>query len=144
MEIGSYENKKISNILVLTHGNWGEELIKSAKMIAGSFENVSALGLNPKDTFEDYLTKVKENLNASSGKTLVIVDLFGGTPSNIAALLSRDYDIAALSGLNLSMLLEAIISKDNTNSEKLNSSVLNAGKDNCKDIIKIIDENINK
>ena len=144
MELNTCKNEKISNILVLTHGNWGEELIKSARMIAGSFENVSALALNPKDTFDDYLLKVKEKLNAFNGKTLVIVDLFGGTPSNIAALLSREYDIAALSGLNLPMLLEAIISKDNINSDNLNEAALKAGQGNCKDIIKMINESVNK
>jgi mannose/fructose-specific phosphotransferase system component IIA len=137
------ENDKISNILVLTHGNWGEELIKSAKMIAGGFENVSAVALNPKDTFNDYLIKVKKTLSAFSGKTLVIADLFGGTPSNIAALLSREYDIEALSGLSLSMLIEAIFTKDNINSVQLVEEVLNAGKDNCKDIIKMISKNKN-
>jgi len=137
------ENDKISNILVLTHGNWGEELIKSAKMIAGGFENVNAVALNPKDTFNDYLIKVKEILSASSGKTLIIADLFGGTPSNIAALLSREYDIVALSGLSLSMLIEAIFNKDNINSVQMADVVLNAGKDNCKDIIKMINKNEN-
>ena len=46
------------NILVVTHGNFGNELIKSAEMIAGKQENIEALGLFVEDDFDMFKSKV--------------------------------------------------------------------------------------
>ena len=50
------------NILVVTHGNFGNELIKSAEMIAGKQENIEALGLFAEDDFDMFKSKVKNKI----------------------------------------------------------------------------------
>ena len=50
------------NILVVTHGNFGNELIKSAEMIAGKQENIEALGLFVEDDFDMFKSKVKNKI----------------------------------------------------------------------------------
>lgn len=138
------QNEKIENILILTHGNLGNELIKSAKMIIGDIKNVEAISLMPSDTFEEYLLKVKSKLKSNTGRILVFVDMFGGTPSNIAISLSREYNLTVIGGINLPMLIEAITSLDNYNYVELSKILIESGKNSCKDIIKAFNEKIEK
>ena len=57
------------NILVVTHGNFGNELIKSAEMIAGKQENIEALGLFVEDDFDMFKSKVKNKIKNYNKKT---------------------------------------------------------------------------
>ena len=43
------------NIVIATHGRFGEEIVKSAEMITGKMENVQVLSLLPTMSFEDYM-----------------------------------------------------------------------------------------
>jgi Phosphotransferase system, mannose/fructose-specific component IIA len=93
--------------IVCTHGKFGEELVRSAEMIAGKMNNVVSLSLNQGIGPEEYRNQLEEVLKGLDGKTgICIVDLFGGTPFNCAAQLSQNYDMEILTGLNLAMFLE--------------------------------------
>ena len=68
-------------VFVCTHGRFGEELMKSAEMIAGEAENVFAFSLMPGMQPEDYRAMLEKQLEKlGDGKVLCLVDLFGGTP----------------------------------------------------------------
>jgi len=94
------------NIIVATHGRFGEELVQSAEMIAGSTENVYVLSLLPSKSFEDFLMEATETLEKVTGPTIALVDLFGGTPSNVLTVLTRKYDHKVITGLNLPVFIE--------------------------------------
>lgn len=94
------------NIIVATHGRFGEELVKSAEMIIGVTENVYNLSLLPEKSFEDFYGEVKQIFEKIDGPTIALVDLFGGTPSNVLTALTKQYDHKVLSGVNLPLLIE--------------------------------------
>ncbi|MBO0451402.1 PTS sugar transporter subunit IIA [Candidatus Enterococcus murrayae] len=94
------------NIIVATHGRFGEELVKSAEMIIGPTENIYNLSLLPEKSFEDFLQEAKELFEKIEGPTIGLVDLFGGTPSNVLTALTRHYDHKVLSGVNLPVLID--------------------------------------
>ena len=93
-------------IIVATHGRFGEELVKSAEMIIGATENVYNLSLLPEKSFEDFYGEVKQIFEKIDGPTIALVDLFGGTPSNVLTALTKQYDHKVLSGVNLPLLIE--------------------------------------
>ena len=95
------------NIVIGTHGRFGEELVKSAAMIAGNMGRVKACSLLPEYSFEDYMRLVDKTLSElDDGFTIVLVDLYGGTPCNTFTVLSQKYHYDVLTGLNLPMLIE--------------------------------------
>ena len=80
------------NIVIGTHGRFGEELVKSASMIAGDMSHVKTCSLLPEYSFEDYMKAATELLDGlDDGFTIVLVDLYGGTPCNTFTVLSQKY-----------------------------------------------------
>ncbi|GCF93165.1 PTS fructose transporter subunit IIA [Enterococcus florum] len=98
-------------ILILTHNGWGQELLKSVRMIVGEIDDVHEVALQAEDSLNDYMDRVKAQIEQLewSEHLLVLTDIKGGTPSNVALRLSKDYAIIAISGLCASMLLEAVM-----------------------------------
>ncbi|MCR1899109.1 PTS sugar transporter subunit IIA [Irregularibacter muris] len=126
-------------IFILTHGKAGEELLKSAQMITGEMKNVKTFSLLPGVSLESYIQEVKSSLDeVPKGATILgITDLYGGTPSNCARALSKDYNFFILAGLNLAMLLEADILRKSLSDYELLEAVQKAGEKACRIVEKL-------
>ena len=94
------------NIIVATHGRFGEELVKSAEMIIGPTESVYTLSLLPEKSFEDFYQEARELFEKIEGPTIALVDLFGGTPSNVLTALTKQHEHKVISGVNLPVLID--------------------------------------
>ncbi|MDO1604671.1 PTS sugar transporter subunit IIA [Lactobacillus sp. YT155] len=109
-------------IFVCTHGNSASEMIKSAEMICGNQINVGSTHFEVGETPEDLQTRIVSelsNLDLSEG-IMFLVDLKGGTPFNVIIQLTKKYpDNEVLTGVNIPMLLEAFINKENLNLNEL-------------------------
>jgi len=126
---------KIPGIIVLTHGTMGKELIASAEMIFGPIDNVFDVPLFPGQTPEEYLAVVKRILEKQRSKAILLVDLFGGTPSNCSASLCSQYDVEVISGVNLPMLVEALQARGVVTGQELRQQIVDAGRDGIRDVI---------
>lgn len=94
------------NYLVLTHGAFGKALILSAELIAGKIENMEGISLEKTMSIEDYIHVVETQLNHIDGNIILLTDLFGGTPNNVAMYLQNKHGYPVISGVNLPMILE--------------------------------------
>lgn len=122
-------------IIIGTHGNFSEELLKSSEMIFGKQENVGYVTFKPGEGSEDLINKYNELLNTLDTKdgVLFMVDLFGGSPFNAAsriALGKENMDI--ITGVNLPMLLEVYGSRSFSNLQELVSVAKNSGMESIK------------
>jgi mannose/fructose-specific phosphotransferase system component IIA len=98
-------------IVVAGHGQLASALLGSAEMICGPIENSRAVGLLPEHTPEAFAEQLREAVGA--GPCLVLADLAGGTPANVAILVGRDRpDMTVIAGTTLGMLIEAAMSVD--------------------------------
>lgn len=97
---------KIDNIVIATHGKFGEELLKSAEMIVGKIHNAYSLSLLPEMSFEDFMNEANKLLERLEGETFVFVDLFGGSPSNVMTVLIKKYQCHVFTGLNLPIFID--------------------------------------
>ncbi|AIF44532.1 PTS sugar transporter subunit IIA [Virgibacillus sp. SK37] len=130
-------------ILLLTHGGWGETLADTLTMIIGQIEGVSEIPLNPEDTLEGFLEKVERKVKEMPSNSLIITDISGGTTSNVALKLSQNYDIKILSGLSSIMLIEAIMRQDHPFTDESVNEIKEAALMNCQHL-KINKSSINK
>jgi PTS system mannose-specific IIA component len=99
-------------VVVATHGRLAEELIRAAEGICGPLENCRAMTLSATshlDDARDALANAIESVDQGDG-VLVLTDMFGGTPSNLA-LTFLDERVEVVTGVNLPMLLKLTTSR---------------------------------
>lgn len=126
------------HIFICTHGRFGEELIRSAEMIVGKLEDVHSFSLLPGMALEEFSNIVEDELKTIEGEFIALVDLFGGTPCTTMAMLSQNYPVQILTGLNLAMLIELYSQKDNYELEELLEIGIRTVNDSCKDVLKVL------
>jgi len=107
------------NILLLTHGDAGRGLVGSAEMIVGHEDDVEAVSLLPGMSTESLAAEATRVIEEGVMPTLILVDVFGGTPSNVAMMLSKTHDVRCVSGLNLGMLLEVLVMRGSADAPDL-------------------------
>ena len=128
------EVEKKPQILLLTHGGWGMSLVQGVKMILGSVDFVKETALLPEMTLPEYMELVKAEVEKLPEGSIILTDVFGGTTTNVAAKLGRDFNLKVYSGLNEPMLLAACSDISFTGS--LNpEDVLEAGQTSVKDVV---------
>ena len=123
-------------IVLVTHGRWGEALKAGAEMLMGPCSRVECLSLEPEETVESFrerLTEAIEKLGSQS-PVLILADLLGGTPCNVALSLLRSFPGECVTGLNLPMLVEALDARDTAVSvEEVKDRCLRAGQSGIVD-----------
>jgi PTS system mannose-specific IIA component len=93
--------------LILTHGGLARELLAAAQRISGELPGFAALSLDWDDSPEAGREKVEAaliSLDQGEG-VLILTDMFGGTPCNIAAAFMNYGRVEVLTGVNLPMVL---------------------------------------
>jgi PTS system ascorbate-specific IIA component len=102
-------------VLLITHGALGESLLRAAAHTLGrQHERAEHLSVAAADSPEALLARGREALariDDGSG-VLVITDMFGATPSNVAAKLLANGRVEGLSGANLPMVVRALVHRD--------------------------------
>lgn len=95
------------HVIIVTHGNLGAELLKSAEMIAGEIKGIDSVSLLKEDNPLSFEEKVIQVIGKEEGQLLFLADIFGGTPYNTAVSLLKKWDAWIVTGVNLPMVLEA-------------------------------------
>lgn len=93
--------------LILTHGGLARELLASAETIAGQLPSFRTLCLDWNDGPDEAANKVRlviEELDEGDG-VIILTDMFGGTPNNVAQRLRKAGRVEVVSGVNLPMVL---------------------------------------
>ena len=131
---------KERKIILMTHGRVGEQMIEGLKMIVGITDEVYAVPLLPGMTVEEFMGQVSSLLEGQEEPSLLLVDMFGGTPSNCAGALSSKYSVEVISGVNIPMLIEAVQIRGMYSGEELRQHLVEAGVTGINDLSKIMSE----
>ena len=94
-------------IVVVTHGQLARELVAAAEMIIGEMPNVTAVSIGWHESPDDAQREIQDAIGrAESGKgTVVLTDMFGGTPSNLSMTFLEKGRVEVVTGVNLPMLI---------------------------------------
>lgn len=94
-------------IVIVTHCNLGQELIRSAEFIVGGLNRTRAVSLNPGEKDEDLRGKIAEAIEQvdKGDGVIILTDMFGGTPSNISLSFLSEGKVEVVTGVNLPMLI---------------------------------------
>ena len=105
------------NIILASHGDLAKGILMSAEMIVGKQNNLEVVTLNPNDSPSDFKQQLIDKINCFEDKrqVLFLVDLWGGTPFNqISSYIADKPEYGLISGLNLGMLSECLLTRDIT------------------------------
>jgi PTS system mannose-specific IIA component len=95
-------------LVLVTHGRLAEELILALEHVVGPQTNVACICIGPDDDMEIRRNEILENaIKADIGNGAVLLtDMFGGTPSNLAISVMGKANIEVIAGVNLPMLIK--------------------------------------
>jgi PTS system mannose-specific IIA component len=98
-------------ILLMTHGTLGESLLHCASHILGNRpRQLAQIGVTPQDDPQLILPlaiRLARSVDSGQG-ILLLTDIFGGTPSNVASHLLLPGKVEGVAGVNLPMLIRAL------------------------------------
>ncbi|MBN1381717.1 MAG: PTS fructose transporter subunit IIA [Deltaproteobacteria bacterium] len=99
---------KMIGVLITTHGNVGQELIRAAELIKGNLKKLAFISIDQSKSVEELQKEINtaiRKLDQGQG-VLILTDLFGGTPSNISLSFLKPGKVEVITGVNLPMLLK--------------------------------------
>ncbi|REG05377.1 PTS sugar transporter subunit IIA [Pelolinea submarina] len=101
-------------VVIAAHGSLAESFIESTQMIIGDMKQLCAVSLLPEDAMDDLFSRLNtaaESVDSGEG-VICLLDLFGGTPSNVAMMISQERsNFYPVSGVNFPMIAELFINR---------------------------------
>ncbi|WP_336986036.1 PTS sugar transporter subunit IIA [Altererythrobacter aquiaggeris] len=94
-------------IILVTHGRLAEEFVGAMEHVVGKQKAIATVCIGPKDDMEQRREEIANAIaEVDSGDgAIILTDLFGGTPSNLAISLLDAGRIEVIAGINLPMLI---------------------------------------
>lgn len=116
--------------VIVTHGNLGDEIVKSAEMIIGVQEKLKSVAIK----HEDSEVTVRENISKALSEAddgdgiLIFTDMFGGTPSNLSLCFLEENRVEVITGINLPMLIKFSSERKKTSLPELATTIKEYGQ----------------
>ena len=117
-------------LVLETHGNLALEFISAMQHVVGKQEQVEAVCIGPEDDMEmrrEEILKKAGEVNSGSG-TIVLTDMFGGTPSNLAISIMDRAPVEIIAGINLPMLIKLASLRKDKSLKEAGEGAQEAGK----------------
>ena len=95
-------------IVIITHGGLGAELVAVAEHVVGRQQDMFAIPIGPEDDIEQRRSEIRhcvQDVDTGDG-VILLTDMFGGTPSNLAISVMDETQAEVIAGLNLPMLIK--------------------------------------
>ena len=95
-------------LVLVTHGRLAEEFVVAMEHVVGRQERIVPISIGPEDDMEERRLDIARAIEAVDDQrgVIVLTDLFGGTPSNLAISVMEQTGAEVIAGLNLPMLIK--------------------------------------
>lgn len=100
-------SEKIGGVII-SHGQVASELLSAAETVVGDLGHIAAVSIGWHDDVESAKAEIERAITQVSGGkgVLLLTDMFGGTPTNIAAMFLKENEVELVTGVNLPMVLK--------------------------------------
>ena len=104
---GAAPPRRVAGVVV-THGQVATELLAAAETIIGAIKHLTAVSIGWHDDVDAASAEVERAIERVSegGGVLILTDMFGGTPTNIASMFLKKGEIEVVTGVNLPMVIK--------------------------------------
>lgn len=121
--------KRIGGVIV-SHGQVANELVAAAEAVVGDLGHIVAVSIGWHDDVEmaqDEIRRAIDNVSSGNG-VLLLTDMFGGTPTNIAAMFLKENEVEIVTGVNLPMVIKLASNNSEMTLHELAQEVEEQGK----------------
>jgi PTS system mannose-specific IIA component len=117
-------------LVIVTHGRLAHELIAALEHVVGLQANIAAVSIGPDDDMEERRSQILQCVaDAEEGNGVILLtDMFGGTPSNLAISIMDKANVEVIAGANLPMLIKLASVRQNESLEDAAQSAQEAGR----------------
>jgi PTS system mannose-specific IIA component len=123
-------SKPLIGLVLVTHGRLALELVAAMEHVVGPQSQVATVCIGPEDDMEKRradIVQAVETTDAGSG-VVVLTDMFGGTPSNLAISIMDTAPVEVIAGVNLPMLIKLASSRVTENLQTAVAQAQDAGR----------------
>ncbi len=102
------KRERMIGIVIVTHGNLAKEFRAALEHVVGPQEQIATICISPDDDMEERREAILQaiaKVDTGDG-TVLLTDMFGGTPSNLAISVMDDAVVEVIAGINLPMLVK--------------------------------------
>jgi PTS system mannose-specific IIA component len=117
-------------LVIVTHGRLAHELISALEHVVGPQVNITPVCIGPDDDMEERRALILRSVaDAEEGNGVVLLtDMFGGTPSNLAISIMDKANVEVIAGVNLPMLIKLASVRQTESLEEAAQSAQEAGR----------------
>lgn len=117
-------------MVLVTHGKLADEFVAALEHVVGSQTNITTVCIGPDDDMEERRADILKSVaSVDDGKGVVLLtDMFGGTPSNLAISVMDKVNVEVLAGVNLPMLIKLTSVRGSVSLEEAVSKAQEAGR----------------
>lgn len=117
-------------LVLVTHGRLAEEFVAAMEHVVGPQERVAVVCIGPDDDMEDRRDEILGKVSDvdSGDGVVVLTDMFGGTPSNLAISIMDQAKVEVIAGVNLPMLIKLAQKRSTEPLNALAACAQDAGK----------------
>ena len=129
-------------LVIVTHGRLAHEFRDALEYVHGPQEQLIAVSISPNDDIEarrEEIVKAVGEVDSGKG-TLLLTDMFGGTPSNLAISVMEQARVEVIAGVNLPMLIKLASIRGDVDLESAMTQAQEAGKKYISVASKILNE----
>ena len=120
-------------VVLVTHTDYGERLLAASEFIIGKQDFCMSVSVDGSQDVQETVEKLKEVVKSCDlgAGTIILTDMFGGTPTNLSLSLLKTANVEVVTGVNLPMLLKVLGSRDN----ELGKVAIEAKNAGCQGIV---------
>jgi len=129
-------------LVIVTHGGLAQEFRSALEHVHGPQEQIAVISIGPSDDMETRRSEIVQavkDVDAGSG-AILLTDMFGGTPSNLAISVMEQANVEVIAGVNLPMLIKLASVRGDSSLDEAISEAQDAGRKYISVASKILKE----
>lgn len=124
------DGPRMIGLILVTHGNLAEEFVRAMEHVVGRQDAIMTVCIGPNDDVERRRKDIAEAIKTvdTGDGAIILTDLFGGTPSNLAISLMQAGRVEVIAGINLPMLIRLAGARKGATVQSAVSAAREAGR----------------
>lgn len=118
------------NILLVTHGDFGKELLKSSEIIIGNIEDAETISFNLGESYDQLSKEVEETIDrlTKNDELIVFTDMYGGSPFNAVCKSMKNKDFYHITGINFPLFIDIAVNRSSYSMSEIAEKIIKNGK----------------